>query len=94
MLEFALATLLYVPLTLGVVGLGMSLGSYITVVQTTRDAAHMFARGIEFSTDANKDLVVRLAAGLNITRTGGDGSIVFSKIITPGMQTTHRKPDQ
>lgn len=81
-LEMALMTLLYIPLTLGVAGLGMTLGSFISVLQTTRDAAHMFARGIDFNTDANKDLIVRLAGGLNLTRTGGNGSVVFSKIIT------------
>jgi hypothetical protein len=83
LLEFALASLVYIPLTLGVVGLGLSLGSYITALQTTRDSAHMFARGIDFASDANKDIVVRLAAGLNLTRTSGNGSVVFSKIITP-----------
>jgi hypothetical protein len=85
-LEMALMTMLYIPLTLGVAGLGMTMGSFISVLQTTRDAAHMFARGIDFATDANKDLIVRLAGGLNLTRTGGNGSLVFSKIITATQQ--------
>lgn len=82
-LEFALFALVTVPATLGVVGVGMTLGAYIRILQTTRDAAHMFARGIDFNTTGNQDMVVRLASTLNLTRNGGDGVVIFSKIITP-----------
>jgi hypothetical protein len=43
----------------------------------------MFARGIDFERDENKDVVLRLASSLNITRTGGNGVVISSKIITP-----------
>jgi hypothetical protein len=78
----ALISLLYIPLTLGVAGVGMTLGSFVSVLQTTRDAAHMFARGIDFNTTANKEMIIRLAGSLNLAQTGGSGSMIFSKIIT------------
>jgi hypothetical protein len=82
-LEFALVSMLLVPGCLGVVGVGMTLGTYIQMLQTTRDTAHMFARGVEFDTVENRDLVVRLASSLQMTRTGGNGTVILSKIITP-----------
>ena len=83
-LEFALASLVLVPTMLGVVGIGMTLGSYIKILQTTRDTAHMFARGLDFDSVENRDIVVRLASTLHMTRNGGNGTVILSKIITPG----------
>lgn len=82
-LEFALVSLIMIPSCLGVAGLGMALGNFIKVSQTVRDSAHMFARGIDFDQNSSKDVIVRLASSLNITRTGGNGVVIFSKIITP-----------
>jgi hypothetical protein len=82
-LEFALVSLVLIPCCLGVAGLGMALGNFVKVSQTVRDAAHMFARGIDFDRDDNKDIIVRLASSLHITRNGGDGVVIFSKIVTP-----------
>jgi hypothetical protein len=85
-LELALASLIMVPCCLGVAGLGMTLGNFIRISQIVRDSAHMFARGIDFDRDENKDIILRLASSMNVTRTGGDGIVIFSKIITPSQQ--------
>jgi hypothetical protein len=45
-----------------------------------RDAGGMFMRYVDFSEDANKDLLLRLANGFNITRNGGTGLIVLTQI--------------
>lgn len=82
-LEFALAATILVPLTLGVVGIGMSLGNGQRVSQTVRDVGHMFARGVDFSNPEAKTLATRLAAGLGMTVDGGDGVLIISKIGTP-----------
>jgi hypothetical protein len=82
-LEFALVSLFAIPAVLGTVGVGLTLGNYIKILQTTRDTAHMFARGIDFDAVENRDIVVRLASTLNMTRNGGNGTVILSKIITP-----------
>lgn len=82
-LEFAIVVLALIPLCLGVVGIGLAMCNFLKVLQTTRDTAHMFARGIEFDSAGNRDIVVRLASSLHLTRNGGNGKITLSKIITP-----------
>jgi hypothetical protein len=83
MVEFGLVAAFLVPICLGVVGVGLALGDAVKVSQTVRDAGHMFGRGIDFDRDDNKDIIVRLAGSLGMTRAGGSGTVIFSKIITP-----------
>jgi len=78
--EFAFSMLLLIPLTVGVYVLGFSLTRGIQVVQVGRDAGHMFARGVDFAVTANQDILVRLAGGLGMTRDGGEGTVIFSKV--------------
>ena len=59
---------------------GLNLGRSIHAAQVNRDAGSLFSRGVDFSADFNKDILVRLAQGLGITRTGGTGVIMFSKV--------------
>lgn len=79
--EFALVSTFLVPLLLGTFVVGMNLTRSIQATQITRDAGHMYAMGIDFSQNANKDVLVRLAIGMNMTRTGGTGVIILSKIM-------------
>jgi hypothetical protein len=84
LLEFALVVGFLVPLLLGTVNVGMNLSRSIQVTQVSRDAGHMFARYVDFSLPGNQDLIVRLAAGLGMTRTGGNGKVILSKIMFVG----------
>ncbi len=83
-IEFALTLPILVSLVLGVFMMGLTVIRGISVVQVTRDTAQMFARGLDFSIAANQDIVVRLAAGLNMQRTSGDGTVILSQIMYIG----------
>jgi Flp pilus assembly protein TadG len=80
--EFALVAPLLVLMFLGTVGVGISLGRSIHTVQFCRDMAHMYADGVDFSVTANKDMAVRLSQRTDMTATGGNGVVIFSKIMT------------
>lgn len=81
--EFALVAPFLVFLFLGVVSLGITLGRSIQAVQLCRDVAHLYSDGIDFNTATNKSLVVnQLATGTGMTTSGGNGVIIFSKILT------------
>jgi hypothetical protein len=62
----------------------MNLSRSIQVSQVSRDTGHMYARSVDFSDPANKEMVVRLARGLNITATGGAGVVILSTIMFIG----------
>jgi hypothetical protein len=87
-IEFVLvASFFLVPLLLGLFSIGFGLIRHMQGVQLTRDVAHMWARGVDFSTQANQDLLAaRLAQGLSlVSNTGsvsggttGNGIVVLS----------------
>jgi hypothetical protein len=80
LMEFSFSSLFWVPLILGTIVLGLNLSRALRVTQLCRDAGHMYAYGVDFSQSGNKNLLLRLANGLNITAAGGNGVIVFSTI--------------
>lgn len=84
MLEFALLGLFLVPMMMGTISTGMGLGKAIQASQVTRDAGHMFVRQVDFSLAANKNIIVRLAQGLNMTVSGGNGAVVLSQVLQIG----------
>lgn len=84
LVEFALVIGVYLTLLLGAVSLGMGLSRSIQVTQVSRDAGHMYARYVDFSLPGNQDLIVRLAQGLGMTRTGGNGKVILTKIMFVG----------
>jgi hypothetical protein len=86
-LEFALVAMPLVLLLLGVTTTGLGLGRSVQVAQICRDAASMYVRGVDFSRDGNKDVLVRLSQGLGMTRNGGDGLIILSKVTFIPQQT-------
>jgi hypothetical protein len=59
---------------------GMNIIRAIQVTQLNRDAGHMFARGVDFSTPANQNMLIYLASGLNLTA-GGKSVLILSQII-------------
>src|ERR1700733_3686296 len=81
LLEFILAGMFFlVPLILGAMTVGMTLGRSIRVADLNRAAGHMFARGVDFSQASNRALLLRMAIGLGMTDTGGQGVIMLSEI--------------
>ena len=87
-IEFVLvASFFFVPLILGMITLGIAVLRNFQVNQLTRDVGHMMAKGVDFSQQANQNLVANdLASGLsmqtnsgNVTgSTSGNGVLVLS----------------
>jgi hypothetical protein len=65
---------------MGVTVIGLSLGRFVQAAQVCRDTASMYVRGVDFSKGGNKDILVRLAHGFGMTRNGGNGVIILSKV--------------
>jgi hypothetical protein len=83
-MEFALVSVFTLPLLLGTFVLGMSLSRSIQVTQISRDAGHMYVRYVDFTQTSNQNIIVRLASGMGLTRTGGNGVVILSKIMHIG----------
>jgi hypothetical protein len=87
-IEFVLvASLFLVPLILGLFSIGFGLIRGMNGIQLTRDVGHMWAGGVDFSKQANQDLMAsQLAQGLSIVSNSGNvtggstgqGVVVFS----------------
>lgn len=84
MIEAALCFTFLTPMFLGVVAIGINLIRSIVTMQVCRDAGSMFVRSVDFSKTGNQDMLVKLAQGMNMTRTGGDGVIILSKLMKIG----------
>jgi hypothetical protein len=81
LVEFLFASaLLIVPLLLGTAGIGQNLVRANLVTGVCRDAAHMYAYGVDLSTTSGKNLLVQLAQGLDFTASAGNGTILLSTI--------------
>jgi hypothetical protein len=81
LLEFAAVSIVVIPLFFGMVGAGIQLGRMNEAVQICRDAAHMYARGVDFSQIANQNILVNLATGTGMTVNGGNGVVIMSQFI-------------
>ncbi len=84
--EFALVSVFLIPLLLGTINIGMNLGRSIQVTQVSRDAGHMYVRWVDFSLPGNQDIIVRLSQGLGMTRTGGQGKVILSRVMFVGQE--------
>ena len=82
-IEFALSLLVLTPLLLGVGSIGINLIRTQATIQLARDAGHMFARKVDFTTTGNKNLLSRIGAGLglaNSVTTSGDALVVMTAL--------------
>lgn len=86
LVEFGLCAAFLMPLYIGMVVIGMDMKRVMQTNQVSRDVGHMYARWVDFSKPGNQDLVVRLASGLGMTRTGGSGVVILSKLMKIGLQ--------
>ncbi|MGB9610198.1 MAG: hypothetical protein ACPL7M_04440 [Bryobacteraceae bacterium] len=86
LIEFALGFALLMPLYVWMLIYGLDLKHLMQVSQVSRDAGHMYARGVDFSLPGNQDVLVRLAAGMRMTRTGGAGVVILTRVLKVGAQ--------
>lgn len=84
LVEFALVIVFLVPILLGVFSIGMSLTMSVQASVVARDAGAMFMRYVDFSTSSNKSLIVRIARGMGMTETGGNGTVILTQILRIG----------
>jgi hypothetical protein len=84
MIETALCFTFLMPLLMGTVGVGIALIRSIVTLQICRDAGSMYARGVDFSKTPNQDMLVLISTGMNMTRTGGNGEIILTKLMKIG----------
>ena len=73
LIEFALVVTFLVNLMMGVFSVGMTLTKSVQAGVVARDAGAMFMRYVDFTISSNKDFLVRLANGMNMTASGGMG---------------------
>lgn len=69
--EFAFAVLVLTPLLLGTTGIGMNLLLAYQTSQLSRDAGHMYARGIDFSQPGDQTVLAGLGSGVGLGATSG-----------------------
>jgi hypothetical protein len=76
MIEFVLVSSLFlVPLIIGTFTYGFAVIRSVEAVQLTRDVGHMYSRGVDFSVQANQNLLATsLAQGLSLTANAGNVS--------------------
>lgn len=86
LIEFTLAFALLLPLYVWMLVFGLDLKRMMQTGQVSRDAGHMYARGVDFSLAGNQEVLVRLAAGMNMTRTGGSGVVILTRLLKVGAQ--------
>ncbi len=80
MLEMALIVSVSVPLVLGVGGIGVRLGRTLDGLQVTRDVAHLYALGTDFSLPGTQAIARTLSRDFSLTGTG-NGVLILSRVI-------------
>ncbi len=81
LIEFVLCmAFLLIPMLLGTAVIGLTLIRQIQVTELCRDATHMYSLGVDFTQTSYQSEILKIAQGLNITATGGNGVIILSTI--------------
>jgi len=83
-IEFALCSLILMPLLLGCLSVGFNLVRATQVAQFANDAGHQYAYGIDFTQASAQQMLVTLATGLNFSLSGGTGVVIFSTVLMVG----------
>lgn len=76
--EFAIALPFLVLMSVGAFAVGMILDRHLTLGQVVRNAGNMYARGIDFASDQNKNFIIDAGIGLDLHLTSGHTSVWFS----------------
>ena len=80
MVELALGLTVLFPIMLGVGAIGIRLGRTLQATQATRDIAHMYALGADFSLPGTQALASALSREYNLSSTG-KAVLLFSRIM-------------
>lgn len=80
MIELAFSLTLAVPLLLGVGTIGIRLGRTLQATQLTRDVAHMYALGADFSLSGTQAIAGTLSRNYSLTGTG-QAVLLFSTVM-------------
>lgn len=80
LIEFGLVAVVSIPLMFGTLSLGLSLGNSIQSIQISRDVAHMYAKGVDFSVMQNQSIAANLASGYDLS-SGGNSVLILSQIV-------------
>jgi hypothetical protein len=83
-IEFALVITFLVMLLMGTFSVGMTLTKSVQAGVIARDAGAMFMRYVDFTLTGNKALLVRLANGMGMTASGGNGVVIMTQIMMVG----------
>ncbi|MGA2143835.1 MAG: TadE family protein [Bryobacteraceae bacterium] len=78
--EFALLSPFLFGTLIGLWVYGPQLISNLQIVQTARDVASMYSRGVDFSTSTNQAMITRLGEQLGLQSTGGNGVVILSTV--------------
>jgi hypothetical protein len=79
LIELALALSVAFPLLLGVGAIGIRLGRTLQATELTRDVAHMYAWGADFSLAGTQAIASKLSQDFNLTSTG-ESVLLFSTV--------------
>jgi hypothetical protein len=80
MIEFCLSTVLWTSILMGLCTVGLNLIRALQVEQVCRDAGRLYSAGLDFTQSGNQNLLIMLAAGMNVTTSGGNGVFIFSTV--------------
>jgi hypothetical protein len=76
--EFAVALPFLVMMGMGTFAVGIIIDRHLTVGQVVRNGGNMFARGVSFVSNQNKQFLVDAADGMGMTLTGGNAVMYLS----------------
>jgi hypothetical protein len=76
--EFAVALPFLVMMGLGTFAVGMIIDRHLTVGQLVRNGGNMFARGVSFTSNQNKQFLVDAATGMGMTLNGGTAVVYLT----------------
>jgi len=80
-LEFVFVMLVFVPLLMYVIIIGIDLARAVQTAQVARDAGSMFVRGVDFSQSGNQAELARIGNDIGLAVPGaGAGAVQLSKV--------------
>ena len=79
-IEFAIVISFLALLLMGTFSVGMTLTKSVQAGGVARDAGAMFMRYVDFTLSGNRDMLVRLANGMNMSTSGGNGVVIMTQI--------------
>ena len=77
---YAVGAIFLVPLSIGVLLVNNSASQNDHAKEISRDAASMYAQGIDFSSASNRNIVLKAAEGFGVNIGQGQGVLILSKI--------------